>query len=103
MVPGLSTSSSSGSYHSTSRTPSKQESDHPTYSSSSSSSPTATSSDNETRGEREDRTESDTSPVPLSSFNVDDGMGQPAVGREPVHQANQKFTKKKKKQTKRSP
>ena len=47
---------------------------------SSSSSPTATSSDNEIR-EREDRTESDTSPVPVSSFNVDDRTGQPVVCR----------------------
>ena len=60
VVPGLSTSSSSGSYHSTSRTFSRQESHCSTSSSSSSSSPTATSSDNETR-EREDRTESDIS------------------------------------------
>ena len=77
VVPGLSTSSSSGSYHSTSMTPSRQESNHPTSSSSSSFSPTATSSDNETR-EREDRIESDTSPVPVSTFNVDDRTGQPA-------------------------
>ena len=55
VVPGLSASSSSGSYHSTSRTNSRQESHYSTSSSSSSSSPTATSSDNETR-EREDRT-----------------------------------------------
>ena len=55
VVPGLSASSSSGSYQSTSRTPSRQESHCSTSSSSSSSSPTATSSDNETR-EREDRT-----------------------------------------------
>ena len=70
VVPGLSTSSSSGSYHSTARTPSRQERHCATSSASSSSSPTATSSDNETR-EREDRTESDTSPV-LVSTNVDD-------------------------------
>ena len=99
VVPGLSTSSSSGSYHSTSRTPSRQERHCSTSSSSSSSSPTATSSDNETR-EREDRNESDTSPVPVSSFNVDDRTGQPVVGREsnhePVHQANQKFAHPKK-------
>ena len=57
VVPGLSTSSSSSSYLSTSRTPSRQERHCSTSSSSSSSSPTATSSDNETR-EREDRTES---------------------------------------------
>ena len=69
VVPGLSASSSSGSYQSTSRTPSRQESHCSTSSSSSSSSPTATSSDTETR-EREDRIESDTSPV-LVSTDVD--------------------------------
>ena len=83
VVPGLSTSSSSSSYQSTSRTPSRQESHCSTSSSSSSSSPTATSSDNETR-EREDGTESDISPVPVSSFKVDDRTGQPVVD-----QANQ--------------
>ena len=81
VVPGLSTSSSSGCYHSTSRTPSRQERPCSTSSSSSSSSPTATSSDNETR-EREDRTESDTSPVPVST-NVDDRTGTPVVFRHP--------------------
>ena len=45
-------------------------------------SPIVTSSDNETR-EREDRIESDTSPVPVST-NVDDRSGQPVV-----YQANQ--------------
>ena len=101
VVPGLSTSSSSGSHHSTSRTPSRQERHCSTSSSSSSSSPTtATSSDNETR-EREDRTESDTCPVPVSSFNVDDRTVKPVVGRESNHeqvrQANQKPPKTKKK------
>ena len=100
VVPGLSTSSSSGSHHSTSMTPSRQER-HCSTSSSSSSSPTTTvtSTDNETR-EREDRTESDNSPVPVSSFNVDDRTVKPVVGsesnHEPVHQANQKFPKTKK-------
>ena len=47
VVPGLSTSSSSGSYLPTSRTPSRQESHCSTSSSSSSSLPTATSSDND--------------------------------------------------------
>ena len=103
VVPGLSTSSSSGSHHSTSMTPSRQERHCSTSSSSSSSSPTtATSSDNETR-EREDRTESDTSPVPVSSFNVDDRTGKPVVCRESNHeqgrQANQKFPKTNKKET----
>ena len=97
VVPVLSTSSSSCSYHATSMTPSRQERHCSTSSSSSSSSPTtATSSGNETR-EREDRTESDTSPVPVSSFDVDDRTVQLVVGREsnhePVHQANPKFPK----------
>ena len=86
VVPGLSTSSFSGSYHSISRTPSRQERHCSTSSSSSSSSPTATSSDNETR-EREDRTESDTSPLLVSSFYVDDRTGQPLVGRESNHES----------------
>ena len=102
VVPGLSTSSSSGSYQSTSRTPSRQERHCSTSSSSSSSSRTTTSNDNETR-EREDQTESDTSPVLVSSFNVDDRTGQPVVGREsnhePIHQANQKLPKTNKKET----
>ena len=49
VVPDLSASSSSGSYQSTSRTLSRQESHCSTSSSSSSSSPTVTSSGNETR------------------------------------------------------
>ena len=100
VVPGLSASSSSGSDHSTSMTPSRQERHCSTSSSSSSSSPTA--SEIQTR-EREDRIESDTSPVPVSIFNVDDRTGKPVVGREsnhePVHQANQKFSKTNKKET----
>ena len=60
VVPGLSRSSSSGSYQSTSKTPSRQESNHPTSSSSSSTSPTGVSSDSETRE------------VPVSSPNVED-------------------------------
>ena len=57
VVPGLSTSSSSGSHPSTSMTPSRQERHRSTSSSSSSSSPTAaTSCDSETR-EREDQSE----------------------------------------------
>ena len=96
VVPGLSTSASSGSHHSTSRTLSRQERHCSTYSSSSSSSPTTTFSDNETR-EREDRTESDTSPVPVSSFNVDDRSGTPVVGVNPI---TSQFTKPTKKITK---
>ena len=70
-------------HHSTTMTPSRQERHRSTSSSSSSSSPTATSSENETR-EREDRYENDTSPVPVSSFNVDDRTVKPVVD-----QANQ--------------
>ena len=76
VVPGLS-SSSSGSDPSTSRTLSRQESHCSTSSSSSSSPPTV--SDIETR-EREDRTESDISPVPVST-NVDDRTVRPNVER----------------------
>ena len=62
-------------------TPSRQEIDHPTSSSSSSSSPTtATSSDSETR-EREDQSEIDSSPVHVSSSNVDDRTVKPVVCR----------------------
>ena len=74
-----------------------------TSSSISSSSPTtATSSDSETR-EREDRNESDTYPVLVSIFNVDDRTGKPVVRRESNHeqgrQANQQFPKTNKKET----
>ena len=79
VVPGLSASSSSGSDQSTSRTLSRQESHCSTSSSSSSSSPTVTSSGNETR-EREDRIESDISPVTVST-KVDDRSGQPVVNQ----------------------
>ena len=103
VVPGLSSSSSSSSHSSTSMTPSRQERNHPTSSSSSSSSPTTTaSSDRETRA-REDQNGSDTSPVPVSSSNVDDRTEQPVVCRdsnhEPDHQATQKFSKTNKKET----
>ena len=93
-VPGLSTSSSSGSDRSTSRTLSRQERPCSTSSSSSSSSPTVTSSGNETR-ERENRIESDISPVTKSISNVDDRTGQPVVDK-----ANQKLPNTKKKETK---
>ena len=71
LVPGLSTSSSGSS--STSKTPSKQESHSSSFSSTSSSSPTV--SEMQTR-EREERTESDISPVHVST-TVDDRSGQP--------------------------
>ena len=75
VVPGLSTNSSSGSDSSTSRTLSRQESHCSTFSSSSSSSPTG--SDTKTR-EREDRIESDISPVTVSTA-VDERSGRPDV------------------------
>ena len=71
VVPGLSSSSSGSS--STSRTPLKQESYSSSSSSSSPSSPTV--SEIQIR-EREDATNSDISPVPVSN-SVDDGSGQP--------------------------
>ena len=72
MVPGLSTSSSSGSHPSTSITTSRQERHCSTSSPSSSSSPTtATSSDSETR-EREDLSGINSHPVPVSSSNVEE-------------------------------
>ena len=75
VVPGLSTNSSSGSDSSTSRTLSRQESHCSTSSSSSSSSPTV--SDTKTR-ERENRIESDISPVTVST-TVDERSGRPDV------------------------
>ena len=71
VVPGLSSSSSGSS--STSRTPLKQESLSSSSSSSSSSSPTV--GEIQVR-EREDATNSDNSPVPVSKL-VDDGTGEP--------------------------
>ena len=74
MIPDLSTSSS-GSDSSTSRTLSRQESNHPTSSSSSSTSPTTTvSSDSETRA-REDLSGIDSHPAPVSSSHVDEQNG----------------------------
>ena len=70
VVPGLSSSSSASS--STLRTPMKQESHSSSPSSSSSSSPTV--GEIQVR-EREDATNSDISPVPMSNL-VDDGSGQ---------------------------
>ena len=70
VVPGLSSSSSSGSHPSTSMTPSRQER-HCSTSSSSSCSPTTSLSDSESR-EREDQNVCDIFPVHVSSFNVDD-------------------------------
>ena len=103
MVPGLSASYSSSSHSSTSMTPSRQESNHPTSSSSSSTSPTATvSSDIEIR-EREDLSGMVSPPLPVSSFNVDDRTVTPVVccesNHEQVRQANQKTSKTNKKET----
>ena len=75
VAPGLSTSSSSDSYHSTSMTLSRQASHCSASSSSSSSSPTV--SDTKTP-EREDRIESDTSPVAMST-TIDERSGRPDV------------------------
>ena len=71
VVPGLSSSSSGSS--STSKTPSRQESHSSSSSSTSSSSPTV--SETQTR-EREDRIESDISPLQVSD-SVDDRSGRP--------------------------
>ena len=71
VVPGLSSSSSRSS--STSKSPSRQESHSSSSSSSSPSSPTV--SEIQTR-EREDRIESDISPVPVSEL-IDDRLGKP--------------------------
>ena len=71
VVPGLSSSSSGSS--STSKTPSRQESHSSSSSSASSSSPTV--SEIQTR-EREDATNSDTSPLPVSN-SVDERSGRP--------------------------
>ena len=73
VVPGLSSSSSGSS--STSKTPLKQESHSSSSSSSSSSSPAV--SEIQTR-EREDRTESDISPVTVSTM-VDERSGRPNI------------------------
>ena len=75
VVPGLSNSSSGSS--STSKTPSKQESHCSTSSSNSSSSPPV--SEIQTR-EREDRTESDISPLTVST-TVDERSGRHDIGQ----------------------
>ena len=85
MVPGLSSSSSGSS--STSKTPSRQESHSSSSSSTSSSSPTV--SEIQTR-EREDRIESDISPVQVSN-SVGDRSGRPA-GTNKNQKPNKKET-----------
>ena len=83
VVPGLSSSSSGSS--STSRTPIKTgESFHSPSSSSSSSSPTV--SEIQTR-EREDQTESDISPVQVST-TVDERSGRPDMSTKPIKSQN---------------
>ena len=90
VVPGLSTNSSSGS-SSTSKTPSRQESHCSTSFSSSSSSPTV--GEIQTR-ERKDRTESDFSPVTVST-TVDDRSGRPDDTQANIHQNKIKKVSKK--------
>ena len=88
VVPGLSTSSSSSFPSSKSMTPSRQEVDHPTFSSSSSTSPTTTvSSDSETRT-REDLCGTDSYPVTVSSEPVErqergDPLSKPTKNPKP--------------------
>ena len=100
VVPGLSSSPSSSSHPSTSMTPSRQER-HCSTSSSSSSRLLHQLQQHQVTvrlREREDQSEIESSPVPVSSSNVDDRTGKPVVCRETNHehghQANQKFTKK---------
>ena len=89
VVPGLSSSSSGSS--STSRTLSRQESHCSTSSSISSSSPTV--SDTKTRG-REDRIESDISPVTVST-TVDERSGRPDVDQaSKIQKTNKKEPQK---------
>ena len=96
VVPGLSSSSSGSS--ATLRTLSRQENHCSSSSSSSSSSPTVTSSGNETR-EREDQTESDTSPVPVST-TVDERSERPDDNQT---NKNPKLNKKESKRDKSDP
>ena len=96
VVPGFSSSSSSGSHPSTLMTPSRQDRSHPTDSSSSSTSPTTTvSSDSETRA-REDLSGIDSHPVSVSKWTC----RTEKTGR-PVYHANPK-SKTKYKRTPRS-
>ena len=87
VVPGLSSSYSGSS--STSKTPSRQESHSSSSSSGSSSSPTV--GEIQVR-EREDATNSDISPVPVSNL-VDDGSGQPdEIQANKIRKPNKKET-----------
>ena len=94
VVPGLSSSSSSSSHPSTSMTPSRQESNHPTSSSSSSTSPTTMLSESETR-EREDLSGIDSLPVLVSSSNVEETIER----RDPLLPKPTKNPKPKKDET----
>ena len=88
VVPGLSTSSSSGSHHSTSMTPSRQERHCSTSFSSSSPSPPV--SEIQTR-EREYRIDSDIFPVHVST-TVDDRSGRPENQANKNQKLNEKET-----------
>ena len=94
VVPGLSSSSSASS--STSRTPMKQESHSSSSSSSSPSSPTV---DEISVREKEDATDNDISPVPVSKF-VDDSSGRP---EEIQANKNSKTNKKETTKERRNP
>ena len=89
VVPGLSASSSSSSHPSTSMTPSRQESHCSTSSTSSSSSPTTTASSGSETREREDQSGIDSSPVPVSSSNVEEmtERGDPLFAVKPITSA----------------
>ena len=71
VVPGLSSSSSSGSHSSTSMTPSTQEIDHPPSSSSSSASPTSSPSSDSKTTAREDLSGIDSHPASVSCSHVE--------------------------------
>ena len=84
VVPGLSTSSSSSSHPSTSMTPSRQESNHPTCSSSSSTSPTTKYQATVRLEKGEIFSGIDSHPVPVSSANVEEMIER----RDPLFAAN---------------
>ena len=93
MVLGLSTSSSSSSHPSTSMTPSKQEIDHPTFSSSSSTSPTTTVSSDGKTSAREDLRGTDSYPTSVSSSHVErkergDPLTKPTKNPKPSKNEN---------------
>ena len=67
-------------------TPCKQERNHPTSSSSSSSSPTTTASSDREIRDRDDQSVTDSSPVPVSSSNVEEMIqrGNPLFAVKPI-------------------